>query len=198
MLWFLLNKCFTLVSRSREAAEFLSRARAHQAQIETNRFPHLEPEVKPLNIQTLQSGPSPPKEDKKLFTKSPTESPRSGTSTPSTSPSPTLSPPAEPRINISPTLVQELAGGQKVEVIDFVKVCTINVHAYNFVVDQFWSFRQVKPQISFGIRFQSGFRNADNEAWDVNKTCWHIFACVKKKERTSHILSLCVSSCVEI
>jgi len=99
-----------VLGRSQEAADFLSRSRTPPAQESPRGHQWFEPELKPLNIRTVESSPSAQRRE--------TGSPRRSSPSPSSSP-----PPVAEGIAVSPTLLKELSGGQKVEVIDFVKVC---------------------------------------------------------------------------
>lgn len=99
-----------VLGRSQEAADYLSRARTSPAQESPGGHQWFEPELKPLNIRTVESSPTSQRRE--------TGSPRRSSPSPSSSP-----PPVAEGITVSPTLLKELSGGQKVEVIDFVKVC---------------------------------------------------------------------------
>ena len=98
-----------MLGRTQEAADFLSRARTPPAHESPRDRASFEPEVKPLNVQSTESSPSAQRRE--------TESPRRSGPSPSASP-----PPVAVGITVSPTLLKELSGGQKVEFIDFVKV----------------------------------------------------------------------------
>lgn len=98
-----------MLGRTQEAADFLSRARTPPAHESPRDRASFEPEVKPLNIQSTESSPSAQRRE--------TGSPRRSGPSPSASP-----PPVAVGITVSPTLLKELSGGQKVEFIDFVKV----------------------------------------------------------------------------
>ena len=98
-----------MLGRTQEAADFLSRARTPPAHESPRDRASFEPEVKPLNVQSTESSPSAQRRE--------TGSPRRS------GPSPSASPPSVAvGITVSPTLLKELSGGQKVEFIDFVKV----------------------------------------------------------------------------
>lgn len=99
-----------VLGRSQEAADYLSRSRTPPAQESPRGQQWFEPELKSLNIRTVESSPTTQRRE--------TESPRRSSPSPSSSP-----PPVAEGIAVSPTLLKELSGGQKVEVIDFVKVC---------------------------------------------------------------------------
>ena len=98
-----------MLGRTQEAADFLSRARTPPAHESPRDRASFEPEVKPLNVQSTESSPSAQRRE--------TGSPRRSGPSPSASP-----PPVAVGITVSPTLLKELSGGQKVEFIDFVKV----------------------------------------------------------------------------
>lgn len=98
-----------MLGRTQEAADFLSRARTPPAHESPRGRASFEPEVKPLNVQSTESSPSAQRRE--------TGSPRRSGPSPSASP-----PPVAEGITVSPTLLKELSGGQKVEFIDFVKV----------------------------------------------------------------------------
>lgn len=98
-----------MLGRTQEAADFLSRARTPPAHESPRDRASFEPEVKPLNVQSTESSPSAQRRE--------TGSPRRSGPSPSASP-----PPVAMGITVSPTLLKELSGGQKVEFIDFVKV----------------------------------------------------------------------------
>ena len=98
-----------MLGRTQEAADFLSRARTPPAHESPRDRASFEPEVKPLNVQSTESSPSAHRRE--------TGSPRRSGPSPSASP-----PPVAVGITVSPTLLKELSGGQKVEFIDFVKV----------------------------------------------------------------------------
>ena len=100
-----------MLGRSQEAADYLSRSRTPPAQESPRGHQWFEPELKPLNIRTVESSPSAQRTE--------TGSPRRSSPSPSSSPTSVAE-----GIAVSPTLLKELSGGQKVEVIDFVKVCT--------------------------------------------------------------------------
>ncbi|XP_073227363.1 multiple PDZ domain protein-like isoform X1 [Porites lutea] len=97
-----------VLGRTQEAADFLSRARTPPAHESPRGRASFEPEVKPLNVQSTESSPSAQRRE--------TGSPRRSGPSPSASP-----PPVAEGITVSPTLLKELSGGQKVEFIDFVK-----------------------------------------------------------------------------
>lgn len=98
-----------MLGRTQEAADFLSRARTPPAHESPRDRASFEPEVKPLNVQSTESSPSAQRRE--------TGSPRRSGPSPSASP-----PPVAVGITVSPILLKELSGGQKVEFIDFVKV----------------------------------------------------------------------------
>ena len=98
-----------MLGRTQEAADFLSRARTPPAHESPRDRASFEPEVKSLNVQSTESSPSAQRRE--------TGSPRRSGPSPSASP-----PPVAVGITVSPTLLKELSGGQKVEFIDFVKV----------------------------------------------------------------------------
>ena len=98
-----------MLGRTQEAADFLSRARTPPAHESPRGRASFEPEGKPLNVQSTESSPSAQRRE--------TGSPRRSGPSPSASP-----PPVAEGITVSPTLLKELSGGQKVEFIDFVKV----------------------------------------------------------------------------
>lgn len=98
-----------MLGRTQEAADFLSRARTPPAHESPRDRASFEPEVKALNVQSTESSPSAQRRE--------TGSPRRSGPSPSASP-----PPVAVGITVSPTLLKELSGGQKVEFIDFVKV----------------------------------------------------------------------------
>ena len=98
-----------MLGRTQEAADFLSRARTPPAHESPRGRASFEPEMKPLNVQSTESSPSAQRRE--------TGSPRRS------GPSPSASPPSVAEgITVSPTLLKELSGGQKVEFIDFIKV----------------------------------------------------------------------------
>lgn len=99
-----------VLGRTQEAADFLSRSKTPPAQESPRGRPFPELEFKALNVRTKES--SPPTQRKEVG------SPRRSGPSPSPSPSP---PPVAEGITVSPTLLKELSGGQKVEYIDFVK-----------------------------------------------------------------------------
>ena len=99
-----------VLGRSQEAADYLNRSRTPPAQESPRGHQWPEPEVKQFNVRSIETSPSAQRRE--------IGSPRR--SEPSPSPSP---PPVAEGITVSPTLLQELSGGQKVEFIDFVKVC---------------------------------------------------------------------------
>ena len=99
-----------VLGRSQEAADFLSRSRTPPAQESPRGYQWFEPELKPLNIRTGESSPTAQRRE--------TGSPQRPSPGPSSSP-----PPVTEGLAVSPTLLKELSGGQKVEIIDFVKVC---------------------------------------------------------------------------
>ena len=101
-----------MLGRSQEAADYLSRAKTPPASESPrgHQWPP-EPELKPLNVRTAETSPSTRRRE--------AGSPRRSGPSPSSSP-----PPVAEGITVSPTLLKELSGGQKVEVIDFIKVCT--------------------------------------------------------------------------
>lgn len=98
-----------MLGRSQEAADYLSRSRTPPPQESPRSHQRFEPELKPLNIRTVESPLSAQHRE--------TGSPRRSSPSPSSSPTPVAE-----GITVSPTLLKELSGGQKVEVIDFVKV----------------------------------------------------------------------------
>ena len=98
-----------MLGRTQEAADFLSRARTPPAHESPRGRASFEPEVKPLNVQSTESSPSAQRRE--------TGSPRRSGPSPSASP-----PPVAEGITVSPILLKELSGGQKVEFIDFIKV----------------------------------------------------------------------------
>lgn len=110
-----------MLGRTQEAADFLSRARTPPAHESPRRRASFEPEVKPLNVQSTESSPSAQRRE--------TGSPRRSRPSPSASP-----PPVAEGITVSPTLLKELSGGQKVEFIDFIKVgemlCLCRIEAF--------------------------------------------------------------------
>ncbi|XP_022779810.1 multiple PDZ domain protein-like isoform X3 [Stylophora pistillata] len=97
-----------VLGRSQEAADYLSRSRTPPAQESPRGQQWPEQEVKQLNVRSIESSPSTPRRE--------IGSPRRSEPSPSSSP-----PPVPEGITVSPTLLQELSGGQKVERIDFVK-----------------------------------------------------------------------------
>lgn len=97
-----------ILGRTQEAADFLNRSKTPPAQESPRGRPFLEQEFKALNARTIEAAPPAQREE--------IGSPRR--SAPSPSPSP---PPVSEGITVSPTLLKELSGGQKVEYIDFVK-----------------------------------------------------------------------------
>ena len=117
-----------MLGRTQEAADFLSRARTPPAHESPRGRASFEPEVKPLNVQSTESSPSAQRRE--------TGSPRRSGPSPSASP-----PPVAEGITVSPTLLKELSGGQKVEFIDFVKVgkmlCVCQIEPL-FSLDFFW------------------------------------------------------------
>ena len=110
-----------MLGRTQEAADFLSRARTPPAHESPRGRASFEPEVKPLNVQSTESSPSAQRRE--------TGSPRRSWPSPSSSP-----PPVAEGITVSPTLLKELSGGQKVEFIDFIKVgemlCLCRIEAF--------------------------------------------------------------------
>ena len=103
-----------MLGRTQEAADFLSRARTPPANESPRNRRLFEPEVKVLNVQSTESSPSTQRRE--------TGSPRRSGPSPSASP-----PPVAESITVSPTLLKELSGGQKVEFIDFIKVCRLKI-----------------------------------------------------------------------
>ncbi|XP_031574464.1 multiple PDZ domain protein-like [Actinia tenebrosa] len=109
-----------ILGRSREGTEYLARTGASS-----------EPEVKPLNIQPIESPPSRITEPRTSPTPSPvTSQPAARASPPPVAPKPKAvtsppaarpSPPPVAAKTVSPTLLAELSGGQNVEYIDVVK-----------------------------------------------------------------------------
>lgn len=97
-----------VLGRTQEAADFLSRARTPPANESPRNRQLFQPEVKVPNVQSTES--SPPTQRRE------TGSPRRSGPSPSASP-----PPVAEGITVSPTLLKELSGGQKVEFIDFIK-----------------------------------------------------------------------------
>ncbi|KAK2556764.1 Multiple PDZ domain protein, partial [Acropora cervicornis] len=97
-----------VLGRTQEAADFLNRSKTPPAQESPRGRPFLEQEFNALNARTIEAAPPAQREE--------IGSPRR--SAPSPSPSP---PPVSEGITVSPTLLKELSGGQKVEYIDFVK-----------------------------------------------------------------------------
>ena len=98
-----------VLGRSQEAADFLSRARTPPAPESPRGQQWPEPELKPLNVRSAETSPTVRRREG--------GSPRRSGPSPSSSP-----PPVAEGITVSPTLLKELSGGQKVEVIDFIKV----------------------------------------------------------------------------
>lgn len=98
-----------MLGRSQEAADYLSRARTPPATESPRGQQWPEPELKPLNVRTAETSPTARRRE--------AGSPRRSGPSPSSSP-----PPVAEGITVSPTLLKELSGGQKVEFIDFVKV----------------------------------------------------------------------------
>jgi hypothetical protein len=97
-----------ILGRSREAAEYLARA---------GTLP--EKEVKPLNIQLSESSPI-----SSMIIVEPEPSPKpSPVTSRRTEVAARPSPPPVAAKTVSPTLLAELSGGQKVEYIDIIKVC---------------------------------------------------------------------------
>lgn len=97
-----------VLGRSQEAADYLSRSRTPPAHESPRGQQWPEQEAKQLNIHSIESSPTTPRRE--------IESPRRSEPSPRSSP-----PPVAEGITVSPTLLQELSGGQKVERIDFVK-----------------------------------------------------------------------------
>lgn len=98
-----------VLGRTQEAADFLSRSKTPPAQESPRGQSFPEPEIKAFNISTNESSPTAQRRE--------IGSPRRSGPSPSSSP-----PPVAEGITVSPTLLKELSGGQKVEFIDFVKV----------------------------------------------------------------------------
>lgn len=112
-----------VLGRSREAAEYLSRSKVLQARDMARARQQPEPEVKPLNVQPVETSPFTLKDVENEYA-------RRRSPSPSPSPSSSSSPPPQPAsevVTISPTLVSELSGGRKVESINLVKVCYIAI-----------------------------------------------------------------------
>lgn len=78
----------------------------------------MESEMKAFNVRSNESSPSAQRRE--------IGSPRRTGLSPSPSP-----PPVAEGITVSPTLLKELSGGQKVEIIEFVKVRQLQVKFIN-------------------------------------------------------------------